>query len=485
VQSTILSPKSVAPPRNILSALYRRSAHVHDETIGLCMSSTSEEARSRHRYKRATVNGLTSLLAKLIVLTTTIVSVPLTYRYLGAERYGLWMTITSCVLFLGFADFGVGNGLTAGIAAAHGRENRQEARRQVSCGFFLLALIAGLIAIGLVVCYPMIPWGKLYGVKTLGVDREAGPASAVMIFCTLLSMPVGTVLRIQLGYQEGYIGDLWNAGGNLLALAGILLATYLRCSLPILVCAVAGAPLLATTVNCLTQFFCVRPWLRPRFVLFDSKEALRLASVGCLFFVQQCFGLIYYVSDNIVISRIMGVEHVSQYAVMQRIFSIGLVAQYFMAPLWPAIGEAMVRRDFAWARTIVRRAIGFSLVLGTICGTVILLLSRYLMRRWSGIDLGFVDLTRIGFAIWVVLVGYIAAMNAILNQPEVMRRHLVIFGSASIVSLLLKIEFARHNLLAGVIWATIVGFGIFYIVPATGLALRSISDVQGGCDEAG
>ena len=476
--STIQSARPQVSSDSVASLLRRsrlREAPV-DESIDADVLTLSERDRSRHRYKRATINGITSLLSKLVVLTTTIVSVPLTYRYLGTERYGLWMTITSFVLFLGFADLGVGNGLTASIAAANGRDDRQEARREVSCGFFLLMMIATALVIGLAIFYPMIPWANLYGAKTALAGREAGPASVVLILCTALSMPVGTVLRIQLGYQEGYIGDLWNAGGNLLALAGIVVATHLHGSLPLLVCAVTGAPLLATTMNCMVQFFYVRPWLRPRLALFDSKAALHLASVGSLFFVQQCFGLIYYVSDYIVISRVMGAAYVANYAVLQRIFSIGLVAQYFMLPLWPAIGEAIARCDFVWARRIVRQAIAFSIGLGIVCGAILLLLSRYLMKHWSGIDLGAIDLTRLGFAVWVVLVGYVAAMNAILNQPAVMRRHLVFFGSASIISLLLKIEFARRGSLAGVIWATTLGFGLFYVVPATRLAFRSVSE---------
>jgi O-antigen/teichoic acid export membrane protein len=479
VLSTIQSARSDAI-NNVIAPATRywrlRAALAGQQQIAIADVDEDEVARSRHRYKRVTINGITSLLAKVIVLITTIVSVPLTYRYLGAERYGLWMTITSCVLFLGFADFGVGSGMTASIAAADGRDNREEARRQVSCGFFMLTLIAGAIIIGLAACYPMIPWAKLYGTKSMLAGREAGPASAVLILCTALSMPMGTVLRIQMGYQEGYVGDLWNAAGNLLALSGILVATRLNSGLPILVCAVTGAPLLATTINCLTQFFRVRPWLRPRFTLFDTRTALHLASVGGLFFVQQCFGLVYYASDNIVISRIMGASHVAQYAVLQRIFSIGLVAQYFMVPLWPAMGEALARRDFLWAKKIVMRAMVFSIGMGTICGAMLLLFSRYLMKRWAGVDLGSLDSMRIGFAIWVVMVGYIAAMNAILNQPKLMRRHLVLFGSASIASLLLKIEFARHGLLAGVIWATVLCFGAIYVVPSAMLAFRSVSE---------
>ena len=92
--------------------------------------------------------------------------------------------------------------------------------------------------------------------------------------------------------------------------------------------------------------------------------------------------------------------------------------------------------------------------------------------------MGGIDSLRIGFAIWVVLVGYIAAMNAILNQPGVMRRHLVLFGGAALASLALKIAFARHGWLAGVVWATVIGYGVLYVVPATMLAFRSISEQQ-------
>ena len=101
------------------------------------------------------------------------------------------------------------------------------------------------------------------------------------------------------------------------------------------------------------------------------------------------------------------------------------------------------------------------------------------MKRWSGVDVGGIDSLRIGFAVWVVLVGYIAAMNAILNQPAVMVRHLRWFGAGSLASLALKIAFARHGSLSGVVWGTVLGFGVVYVVPATRLAFRSVALVPG------
>jgi O-antigen/teichoic acid export membrane protein len=431
--------------------------------------------RSLERYRRITLTAFTSLGAKGITLLTAVVVVPLTFRYLGPERYGLWMTITSFVLFLGFADLGIGNGLTARIAESHGQENQAEAAKCVSCAFYFLLPLSAILMLVFAGAFHHVSWQSVYGVRSPLAVREAGWATAVLLVCSALNMPLGTALRVELGYQQGYVADIWNASGSLLALAGILFVVKHGGGLPQLVLAVAALPLVVNAVNWIVQFWFIRPELRPRISLFDIATARQLFAIGGLFFVQQCFGLIYYLSDNIVIARTMGATEVARYAVLQRIFSIGLITQYFVAPLWPAISEAVARHDLHWAARTARRALAGILLLGTVCSVSLLMASRYLMKRWSGVDPGPIDSLRIGFAVWVVLVGYIATMNALLNQRAVMKFHVLIFGLASLTSLALKLFFATHGSIAGVIWATNIGFGVIYVVPAAVLSLRSLS----------
>ncbi|HEX3524994.1 MAG TPA: hypothetical protein VHT52_23270 [Stellaceae bacterium] len=71
---------------------------------------------------------LASTLARAIGLLTTLVTVPLAIRYLGGERYGLWMTITSLIAMIGFLDLGIGNALIGAIAEAQARNDREQAR---------------------------------------------------------------------------------------------------------------------------------------------------------------------------------------------------------------------------------------------------------------------------------------------------------------------------------------------------------------------
>ena len=99
---------------------------------------STEAGRARERHRRIAMTTLTSGIVKVITIATSIISVPLTIGYLGQERYGLWMTVTSAASLLAFADLGMGNGLLNAVSRANGANDRQDAKTNVSSAFFLL-----------------------------------------------------------------------------------------------------------------------------------------------------------------------------------------------------------------------------------------------------------------------------------------------------------------------------------------------------------
>src|SRR5438034_11524886 len=71
------------------------------------------------RYRRAGMTASTSYIAKVLTLLMGFVSVPLTVDYLGAERYGVWLTISSLLLWVALTDFGLaGNALVNVLSEA-------------------------------------------------------------------------------------------------------------------------------------------------------------------------------------------------------------------------------------------------------------------------------------------------------------------------------------------------------------------------------
>ena len=97
---------------------------------------TNADDRARERHVRVALGASASLLAKVVSVGTVLISVPLTLHYLGPERYGMWMTMSSLVAIFSFADLGIGNGVLNAVAAAHGRDDRATIRGYVSSGFF-------------------------------------------------------------------------------------------------------------------------------------------------------------------------------------------------------------------------------------------------------------------------------------------------------------------------------------------------------------
>src|SRR5437763_767538 len=81
------------------------------------------EAQRRHvRLLQTLATGMAGRGVNVLV---SFLSLPLTIGYLGKERYGLWVTITTMLAWLNIADLGLGNSLTNALAEADGKgDNR-------------------------------------------------------------------------------------------------------------------------------------------------------------------------------------------------------------------------------------------------------------------------------------------------------------------------------------------------------------------------
>jgi len=265
--------------------------------------TSTEEGRSKERYRRVALSTVVSAGAKGVVVLTTLVSVPLTVGYLGPERYGLWMTISATIAMLGFGDLGIGLGLLNLVSEADGKDDRGAAARYVSSGFFMLLGVTVFFLAGFALVYPIVPWARFFNVVSELAARESGPAVAVFVVCFALNIPLWAVNRVHLGYQEGFVNSFWEIAGNVLGLMGILLAIYLRAGLPWLVLAMSGPPALASLANGAILFGVRRPWLLPRWRTGTREAALKIFRLGFLFFVLQLTGAIAYSSDDIIASH--------------------------------------------------------------------------------------------------------------------------------------------------------------------------------------
>jgi O-antigen/teichoic acid export membrane protein len=428
--------------------------------------TSTPEGRANERHRRIALTALASAAAKGVNVLTALISVPLTLRYLGAERYGLWMTISSVIAILGFADLGMGNGLLNAISEADGKDDRERAKEYVSSAFFMLSGIAIILAILSFVIYPLVSWQRLFNVSSPQATAEAGPAMAVFIGCFIMNMPLGIVQRIRTGYQEGFANSLWQGGGNLLGLASVLLAIYLEAGLPWLVFAMAGAPAFATLLNGMVLFRFRRPWLQPAWQRITSAAAKKIFRLGILFFVLQIAVALAFSSDNIVAAQVLGPVAVALYSIPVKLFSMApMILSMILYPLWPAYGESIARGDIAWVKRALGRSLVVAVLITALPSVFLVVFGPQIIKLWVGADMIPPFLLLLGFGVWTVMAAAGNAVAMFLNGGNFLSFQVVIAVLMSIGALILKIMLAHAIGLPGIIWATVLAYTVFTAVP--------------------
>jgi O-antigen/teichoic acid export membrane protein len=404
------------------------------------------------------------------------VIVPVVLDHLGQERYGVFATITAIAGLVGWADFGLGNGLISEVAAAQGREDPNSTARAVSTAFFALLGLAVVLGVLFAAVYPFVPWDSIFNVSG---DAASGVGAAAAAFAVgvLLALPLGVVQRAEIGMQEMFVASAWQALGSLLGLAGVILAVALDASLPYIVLAVALAPALALAGNGGELFFRRRPWLRPTLKRVDRDVAGALLRIGSLFFVLQIAVAVAYESDALVLTQILGPSAVTTYSVTMRVFLIvPALAGFALAPLWPAYGEAISRGDASWVRQTLRRAVKAGLLLSVSGAALLALVARPFIDVWAGFRPPY--LLVVAAAIWVVVMTASAVLAAFLNGARVIRAQIVLALVMMVVNLGLSIAFTHWVGVSGVVWGSIVAqLGVVLIVSAV-LAPRVLRRIE-------
>ncbi len=440
---------------------------------------STEEGRSRERYRRVGLATVASIAARGISIFTAVISVPLTLNYLGTERYGLWITISSTIAMLAFADLGLGNGLINAIAEVHGRDDRTAARAYVSSAFFMLTVIAALLLAAFALVYPSVPWERVFNVKSAVTVQEAGPAVAVFMLCFALNLPLGIVQRVQMGYQEVYANALWQALGNLLGLAGVVLGIHLQVGLPWLVLAMAGAPVFAALLNSIALFAVQRPWLGPQFRRVSRASMRAISKIGLLFFVLQIAVALAYQSGSIVVAQILGADQVPQYAVPMRLFYfVPTILSFILMPLWPAYRESISRGDVAWVRKTWKRSLMLSLSLNIPSAVVLMLFGSQIIHMWVGPAVTPSLLLLLGLGVWLGINSFDGSFAMLFNGASAVRFQAVCALLMTIANLAISIVLTREIGVAGVVWGGVIAQTVFILIPSAFFIPRLLSSME-------
>jgi O-antigen/teichoic acid export membrane protein len=435
----------------------------------------TSSARSKERYRRAVLTGASASLSKIISMATSILTVRLTFQYLGAERYGMWMTITSIVMMLGFADLGMSNGLINIVAYAIGREDWRAARRAIASAFWMLSSVAAIAVLALAAAYPFIDTSKLFNVHSSIAVRESGPALFVFFLCFAANLPLGTVRSTQTGMQNAFVNNIWGTAGTVASLIALLLAIHLHAGLPLLVLSLAGPPVLVSLLNGVELFGLSHPELLPTPGAFSRESASRVFRTGVMFLLLQISFSVGMQTDNVVIAQIMGAKSVADYAVPARMF--GMINAFLImvsGAMWPAYADAMARSDWPWIRKSFMRVVGFGTAITVIATAFLVYFGNKILAIWVGPQMHASPTLLAVFAIQCILYAYLQPINFLMNGIGKLRVQVISGLVMAFLNLALSIVFVKLYGIVGAVLGTVISQSLVQVVPLTAVTWREL-----------
>jgi O-antigen/teichoic acid export membrane protein len=433
---------------------------------GAIAPSAGVRDSGRERYRRAGLAAGASAVSRLLTIGVSLAAVPILLNAVGTERYGLWATIAALTSMLVFADFGLGNGLVTAIAASRARDDEQSVASYISSGFFMLAAIAVVLGVGFALVFQLVPWAQLFNVAGSTAVGEAGPTIAVFLACFLATLPLTVASRVQLGDQEAYITAIWTGIGAIGSLVALVALASAGASLPVLVLALSGIPVLALGLNSAVEFGFRKRSLVPRRSLVSRPAASRLLRLGFLYFVLQLAVAIGYQSDVIVAARLTGPDGAAQYAVVFRLFMVvPTLLALLLTPLWPAYTDAIERGDHAWVTRTLKRTVLGSAAIALAAVAAVFVGSRLLLDIWVGSAFDPAPAFLSGMAVWAVLASAFNAVAMLFNGAAVVRFQLVVATAMAITSVCLSVVLGARFGLAGIIWGTVIAYVVVSAVP--------------------
>jgi len=436
-------------------SIFAKISHFYAGAISL----DTEAGRHAARYRRALFSILANIASKGLSLILTVISVSLTIPYLGVERFGVWMTISSFVALLSFLDLGIGNALTNRVAQA-ATKSHAELVRVISGGIIILMALGLIIGIFLVMIASYVQWETLLKIENLNLlpeIKKTGVCFAVLFGMSIFS---GGCQRIFAGLQQSYISHIFSSFGFILGCLALLVAARHEAGIEILLFIVFGSQVFASSLLLLVLLWRKQLHVRGS-IAFAKNEFFHLYHNGALFFLLQIGGIVGWGADSLIISSSIGVTQVAIYTVVQRLFQMG--SQPFMVintPLWGAYADAEAHGDKSFIRKTLKRSMLLTLGGAGSISLILVVFHAPIISWWTD---GFI-MTPIYLVIlcgvWSVLDACGNAFAMFLNGTNVIRQQLYAVLIFILLALPLKLWLVNEMGMVAIPLATIVAYSI-------------------------
>lgn len=418
------------------------------------------------RNRQLAYYALSSYIARGGAFLASLISIPLTYNYLGAYEFGLLSTIVSIVSLLGFADLGVGFGLQNLLPTVSNSKDGKERSVYIATSFIIQVIISlFVLVLGLIFAYLT---NVITLLNTEGIEGNLVKSSfACFLFFFCLSIPFSIVQRIQTANQEGHLSQIWVIIGNVISIVTLFLFVETRASLPWIIVALYGIPSLTLVANYLYEFWIRNAEYRPRLRLGSISVFKPLLNIGTAFLIVQVASMFLNASSNMIVAEKMGLKNVADFSVIIRFVTLMAAPVAMVFPtILPAVNDALVQKDHLWIKRLMRRSTLLLTIYALMSSILIWLCGEWIFTNWMGnhfiLPPDFILPTICYSIYWQIN----ALISYIMLSSMYIKLLVRIYPFAVVVSIIMKYAGIVYNGMSGMIWGEIISMSLLFFLPS-------------------
>lgn len=408
------------------------------------------------RTRRAKKNIIYSFAIKALSVITYLLLVPITLNYLNATEYGIWLTLSSVLMWINTFDIGLGNGLRNKLSEALANDEWELGRSYVSTAFVTLALVMVIFYVIFSFANSYIDWYALLNIKPEIVPNLAKIVNySVLFFC--LTFVFKLIGNIYLALQLPAINNLLVMLGQLFALMLIFLLSYIsKGDLLNIALIYSISPCIVYIIAIFYTFTFKFKKLSPSLKAYNKDLVANLFSLGGQFFILQVAGLVLFSTTNLIISNKFGPDKVTNYNIAYRYFSIiPMLFSIVLTPLWSATTEAYYKKDYVWIKNSVKK-VNALLILTALVLVLMVLLANYVYKIWIGRTIEISQTMNVAMAIYIYIIVASLSYSSFINGIGKLRLQVVNTVTVALVFLPLTFFLTDLFSIIGIILALII-----------------------------
>lgn len=409
------------------------------------------------RSVRAKKNIIVTIIIKGIGVLIGFIYFPLSLDYLGAVKFGIFLTLLSIVdWFLNF-DIGIGLGLRNKFGESVAHNDDEKAVRYVSTAYFALGAVILFVTIVLLILNFILPWTTWLNIAP-NLVSEVKVLGAVIIIAFGIQFVARNIYEIFYAFQKMAYVEFFALITKASFLILIIIIPFIVPDSLLLFGSAksltfALVPLIVGLYFFKRKFKQYRPYLK--YVRLDYFKDL--FSLGFKFFIIKIAMLIIHQTNNVLIASFVSLGGVPQYEAAYKYLSIfTLLFVILNNQLWPSNLEAYAKGELDWMKK------SMSTVLKVWVGTVFLAIimvaiSPIIYKFWLGKNLEIPLVISIVVAISICLTTWVNMFNIVLNGTGKIRLQMYAWIFAALINIPASLFFVKvlNFGVTGVVWGTI------------------------------